>query len=272
MTTAIHDHMCVHNVSRFQPSISSAAISLGATAHVLARAAAGQFGVAEPYIEALQGSRFRGNQQLSRDSSGNVSRSGVARTIPLVFLHPRRSRPSSQASRLLQGKRHPFRGHHAARRFMRLSRTLRACSPPTTPGCFARPTSIISVALPRWSSPSNTMTDAILKTSPRRISCFWACPVRRKPPFPSIWAWRAIRSRTFRWHLAWSLRRRYTNAIPLAFSALYDAGYPRGNSHAQARGSGRGAASVAASYAEPEMVYQDLEQARALMRKLGSSR
>ncbi len=33
--------------------------------------------------------------------------------------------------------------------------------------------------------------------------------------------------------------------------------------------SGRGAGSVAASYAEPEMVYQDLEEARALMRKLG---
>ena len=30
-----------------------------------------------------------------------------------------------------------------------------------------------------------------------------------------------------------------------------------------------GAAAVAASYAEPEMVYQDLEEARALMRKLG---
>lgn len=33
--------------------------------------------------------------------------------------------------------------------------------------------------------------------------------------------------------------------------------------------SGRGAHTVAASYAEPEMVYQDLEEARALMRKLG---
>ena len=34
-------------------------------------------------------------------------------------------------------------------------------------------------------------------------------------------------------------------------------------------GSGRIASMVAASYAEPEMVYQDLEEARALMRKLG---
>lgn len=34
-------------------------------------------------------------------------------------------------------------------------------------------------------------------------------------------------------------------------------------------GSGRIASMVASSYAEPEMVYQDLEQARALMRKLG---
>lgn len=32
---------------------------------------------------------------------------------------------------------------------------------------------------------------------------------------------------------------------------------------------GRGAAAVAASYAEPELVYQDLEEARSLMRKLG---
>lgn len=34
-------------------------------------------------------------------------------------------------------------------------------------------------------------------------------------------------------------------------------------------GSGRIASMVAASYAEPEMVYRDLEEARALMRKLG---
>ena len=34
-------------------------------------------------------------------------------------------------------------------------------------------------------------------------------------------------------------------------------------------GSGRAASTIAASYAEPEMVYQDLEEARALMRKLG---
>ena len=34
-------------------------------------------------------------------------------------------------------------------------------------------------------------------------------------------------------------------------------------------GSGRIASMVAASYAEPEMVYQDLEEARALIRKLG---
>ena len=34
-------------------------------------------------------------------------------------------------------------------------------------------------------------------------------------------------------------------------------------------GSGKGASMVAARYAEPEMVYQDLEEARALMRKLG---
>lgn len=33
--------------------------------------------------------------------------------------------------------------------------------------------------------------------------------------------------------------------------------------------SGKGAAMVAASYAEPEKVYQDLEEARALMRKIG---
>ena len=39
--------------------------------------------------------------------------------------------------------------------------------------------------------------------------------------------------------------------------------------HHRLSGSGRAALSVASSYAEPEMVYQDLEEARALMRKLG---
>ena len=34
-------------------------------------------------------------------------------------------------------------------------------------------------------------------------------------------------------------------------------------------GSGRLAQQVAASYAEPEMVYRDLEEARSLMRKIG---
>ena len=56
MTTAIHDHMCVHNDSPL-PTIYIVSDSLGATAHVLARAAAGQFGVAEPYIEVLPKAR-----------------------------------------------------------------------------------------------------------------------------------------------------------------------------------------------------------------------
>ena len=38
MTTAIHDHMCVHNDSPL-PTIYIVSDSLGATAHVLARAA-----------------------------------------------------------------------------------------------------------------------------------------------------------------------------------------------------------------------------------------
>ena len=100
-----------------------------------------------------------------------------------------------------------------------------------------------------------------------------ACPVRRKLPFPSIWVWRVTRSQTFRWHSAWSLRRRYTNATLSHFRPYDDrriswweyvhAGSGVGARRSERRGKLRGA---------PKTVYQDLEEARALMRKLGMHR
>ena len=55
---------------------------------------------------------------------------------------------------------------------------------PGIPRAF--PTRTISVASMRWSSPSRTMTVAIPKTSPRPISCFIGVSRSSKTPFPSI--------------------------------------------------------------------------------------
>ena len=56
MSGDLREHICVHNDSPL-PTIYIVSDSLGATAHTLARAAAGQFGVPEPYIEILPKAR-----------------------------------------------------------------------------------------------------------------------------------------------------------------------------------------------------------------------
>lgn len=56
MTLDSHDFISVKNDTPL-PTIHIISDSLGATAHALARAAAGQFGFPEPYIETLPKAR-----------------------------------------------------------------------------------------------------------------------------------------------------------------------------------------------------------------------
>ena len=66
-----------------------------------------------------------------------------------------------------------------------------------------------------------------------------------------------------------SRRRRFTTDPSRIFGLMTTPDVLVGIRQRRLGGSGRIASMVAASYAEPEMVYQDLEEARALMRKLG---
>lgn len=250
------------------PTIHIISDSLGATAHAVARAAAGQFGIVEPYIEVLPKARdfdeiasyLTGHQQEHVDAglSGNL----------LVF-------------------------------FTLVDSTLRAR---VRDFCYERgmhPVDIMSAPIHAIQSVTGLkpLNDpGLLRTTDehyfRRIAAMEFTVEHDDGRNPQdlteadIVLLGVSRSSKTPISIYMGMEGYKVANVPLALGTeppheIYECDPSRifglmttpeilvGIRQRRLGGSGRQAAAVAASYAEPEMVYQDLEEARALMRRLG---
>ena len=267
MTTAIHDHMCVHNDSPL-PTIYIVSDSLGATAHVLARAAAGQFGVAEPYIEVLPKARdFEEISNFLEIHQAMYREAGLRDDIVVFF------------TLVDPDLRHTLREFCKAKGIHFgdiMSTPIHAVAdasglqPATNPGLlrttdehyFRRIAAMeFTVEHDDGRNPQDlTEADIVLlgvsRSSKTPISIYMGMEGYKVANVP----------------LALGVeppKEIYECDPSRIFGLMTTPDILVGIRTRRLGGSGRGAASVAASYAEPEMVYQDLEEARALMRKLG---
>ena len=267
MTTAIHDHMCVHNDSPL-PTIYIVSDSLGATAHVLARAAAGQFGVAEPYIEVLPKARdFEEISNFLEIHQAMYREAGLRDDIVVFF------------TLVDSDLRHKLRDY---------------CKEKGIHFVDIMSTPIHALADASGLQPSNN--PGLLRTTDkhyfRRIAAMEFTVEHDDGRNPQdlteadIVLLGVSRSSKTPISIYMGMEGYKVANVPLALGVeppkeIYECDSSRifglmttpdilvGIRTRRLGGSGRGAASVAASYAEPEMVYQDLEEARALMRKLG---
>ena len=250
------------------PTIHIISDSLGATAHAIARAAAGQFGYPDPYIETLPKARnfddivrfLAAHQQYHREA-------GVSDRLVVFFT-------------LVDGD---------------LRRRLRE---------YAAEHGIIAVDL--MSAPLHALADAsglqpsrdpgLLRTTDehyfRRIAAMEFTVEHddgrnsQDLPDADIVLLGVSRSSKTPISIYMGMEGYKVANVPLALGTeppkeIYECDPSRvfglmttpdvlvGIRQRRLGNSGRGAYAVAASYAEPEMVYQDLEEARALMRKLG---
>ena len=267
MSGDLREHICIHNDSPL-PTIYIVSDSLGATAHTLARAAAGQFGVPEPYIEILPKARsfeeianfLTSHQQLYRDA-------GLKDDMVVFF---------TLVDPMMRSKLRAF------------------CKEAGLHGVDIMSTPIHALADASGLSPRNN--PGLLRTTDahyfRRIAAMEFTVEHDDGRNPQDLAEADIvllgvsRSSKTPISIYMGMEGYKVANVPLALGVeppkeIYDCDPSRvfglmttpdvlvGIRTRRLGGAGRGAAAVAASYAEPEMVYQDLEEARALMRKLG---
>ncbi len=250
------------------PTIHVISDSVGATAVALARAAAGQFGITEPYIETL--SKVRDFQQieafLDRHQKHHLDRFGDGRIVVFFTLVDAELR-----NRVLQACRQ--RGIYAV-------------------DIMSAPLEALSDASGLAPSRDPGMMRAVDQHYFRRIAAMEFTVDHddgRNPqdlPQADIVLLGVSRSSKTPISILLGLEGYKVANVPLALgteppSEVYQCDPSRifglmttpdvlvGIRRRRLGTSGKGAGTVAASYAEPEMVYQDLEEARALMRKLG---
>ncbi len=250
------------------PTIHVISDSVGATAVALARAAAGQFGITEPYIETL--SKVRDFQQieafLDRHQKHHLERFGDGRIVVFFTLVDAELR-----NRVLQACQQ--RGIYAV-------------------DIMSAPLEALSDASGLAPSRDPGMMRAVDQHYFRRIAAMEFTVDHddgRNPqdlPQADIVLLGVSRSSKTPISILLGLEGYKVANVPLALgteppSEVYQCDPSRifglmttpdvlvGIRRRRLGTSGKGAGTVAASYAEPEMVYQDLEEARALMRKLG---
>ena len=250
------------------PTIHVISDSVGATAVALARAAAGQFGITEPYIETL--SKVRDFQQieafLDRHQKHHLERFGDGRIVVFFALVDAELR-----NRVLQACQQ--RGIYAV-------------------DIMSAPLEALSDASGLAPSRDPGMMRAVDQHYFRRIAAMEFTVDHddgRNPqdlPQADIVLLGVSRSSKTPISILLGLEGYKVANVPLALgteppSEVYQCDPSRifglmttpdvlvGIRRRRLGTSGKGAGTVAASYAEPEMVYQDLEEARALMRKLG---
>lgn len=267
MTPDYRDFINVHNDSPL-PTIHIISDSLGATAHALARAAAGQFGITDPYIETLP--KVRNYEQI----------------VTFLEQHREEHRKAGLDDRLVVY-------------FTLVDRDLRKkvkayCDEQGLFGVDIMSAPLDAIEAASGMKPSRD--PGLLRTTDahyfRRIAAMEFTVEHddgRNPqdlPGADIVLLGVSRSSKTPISIYMGMEGYKVANVPLALGVeppkeIYECDPSRvfglmttpdvlvGIRQRRLGGSGRGASMVAASYAEPEMVYQDLEEARALMRKLG---
>ena len=250
------------------PTIHIVSDSLGATAHSLARAAAGQFGYSDPYIETLPKVRSF-NEIASFLAKHQESHRAKGKPDDLVVFY---TLVDDEMRHLMQAFCDE-RGMHAV-------------------DSMGGPISALEKASGLEASRDPGLMRTVDQNYFRRIAAMEFTVEHddgRNPqdlPDADIVLLGVSRSSKTPISIYMGMEGYKVANVPLALGTeppkeIYDCDSSRifglmttpdvlvGIRQRRLGGSGRIASMVAASYAEPEMVYQDLEEARALMRKLG---
>ena len=250
------------------PTIHIISDSLGSTAHALARAAAGQFGVTEPFIETMPKVRDFGQIKKFLDDHQVIHRDMVGDSRFVVFF--------SLVDKQLREQVNAYCSEKNIIAVDLMSAPLDALSelsglePSKDPGLFRATDENyfrrieameFTVDHDDGRNPQDlTKADIVLlglsRSSKTPISIYMGMEGYKVANVPLA--------------LGTEPPKEIYDCDPSrVFGLMTTADVLVGVRQKRLGGSGRSALSVAASYAEPEMVYQDLEEARALMRKLG---
>ena len=257
----------VHENTTPLPTIHVVSDSVGLTAQAMARAAAAQFGVTNPNIEVLPHVRSFEEVKQFIAEHGELHKRLCGDENLLIFYTLVDGDLRRTLSGLLREPSQRGGGRPHDRRHERHRQAVGADPFASAPAVCTWQTSTTSAASRPSSSPSPTTTAATRRRCRRPTSCCSACRARRRRLPPSTWPSRATRSPISRSIPPPSRPREVfdvdrTRLFGLMTTADVLVGI---------RQRRLGNAAVAASkYADPEYVYEDLDRARALMRKLGA--
>lgn len=267
MSPILQDFVKADNDSAI-PTIHIISDSLGATAHTLARAAAGQFGIIEPYIETLP--KVRSYEQIVEfmENHQEVHRAaGISEKLVVFYTLV------DPELRLKLGEYCREHGHFGVDIMSGPMEALQMASgvmPSRDPGLlratdahyFRRIAAMEFTVEHDDGRNSQDLTDAdivllgVSRSSKTPISIYMGMEGYKVANVPLA--------------LGTEPPREIYDCDPSRiFGLMTTPDVLVGIRQRRLGASGRGAGMAAASYAEPEMVYQDLEEARALMRKLG---
>ena len=263
----LRDHICVHNDSPL-PTIYIVSDSLGATAHALARAAAGQFGVPDPYIEILPKARNFEEIVNFLTAHQEQCRAAGMKDDLVVFFTLVDPVMRSQLRAFCQES--GLHGVDIMSVPMHALADASGLAPSKNPGLlratdehyFRRIAAMeFTVEHDDGRNPQDLPDADIVLLGVSRSS---------KTPISIYMGMEGYKVANVPLALGIEPPKEIYQCEPSRIFGLMTTPDVLVGIRTRRLGtSGRGAATVAASYAEPEMVYQDLEEARALMRKLG---
>ena len=250
------------------PTIHIISDSLGATAHALARAAAGQFGYPDPYIETLPKARsFKEISDFLLEHKRLHAQMGLSEKLVVFYTFvDQKLRSQMQAFCLEQGL---FGVDIMSEPLMALSKAS-GLTPSTDPGMlrhtderyFQRIAAMeFTVEHDDGRNPQDlTQADIVLlgvsRSSKTPISIYLGNEGYKVANVPLS--------------LGVQPPKELFEVDPSrAFGLMTTPEILVGIRQRRLRASGKTAIAVAGDYADPEMVYQDLQEARALMRKIG---
>lgn len=250
------------------PTIHIISDSLGATAHAVARAAAGQFGIVEPYIEVLPKARdFDEIAGFLTSHQAQHLEKGLSDDL-LVFFTLVDSQLRARVRDFCYEKgMHPVDIMSAP---IHAIQSVTGFTPKSDPGLlrmtdehyFRRIAAMeFTVEHDDGRNPQDLPEADIVLLGVSRSS---------KTPISIYMGMEGYKVANVPLALGTEPPREIYDCDPSRiFGLMTTPDILVGIRQRRLGGSGRLASAVAASYAEPEMVYQDLEEARALMRRLG---